>query len=262
LVTIANVTNLANGTYPVSGAVSSLTSISLGVPHTVAPTLPGTQQFTCPSVTNGAGGFRVRAYPTATILNPQNRTVIFDITAAATVFRSDSVTFNTGAYGGTGVGVTGNNINYNRVYGAFQYNSTVTAVAANTAYVFPIGVVDFANIVSVGSTSRIIIGAAGIYNLQFSVQAENTTNSAEHTAYIWLRKNGTDVTDSMGRITMAKSAQQIASWNYVISSNNATDYYELAYAVDNTAVQFPAFAATAFGPSTASLITTVTPVGA
>jgi hypothetical protein len=262
LVTIANVTNLADGTYPVSGAVSSLTSISLGVPHTVAPTLPGTQQFTCPSVTNGAGGFRVRAYPTATILNPANRTVIFDTTAAATVFRSDSVTFNTGAYGGTGVGVTGNNINYNRVYGAFQYNSTVTAVAANTAYVFPIGVVDFANIVSVGSTSRIIIGAAGIYNLQFSVQAENTTNSAEHTAYIWLRKNGTDVTDSMGRVTMAKSAQQIASWNYVISSNNATDYYELAYAVDNTAVQFPAFAATAFGPGTASLVTTVTPVGA
>jgi hypothetical protein len=183
---------------------------------------------------------------------------VLDLAAAASTFRSDSFTLQNSS----STNITGNNINYNRVYGAFQYDSTVTAASANTAYVFPIGTVDFANIISVGSTSRIIIGAAGIYNLQFSVQVENTTNSAEHTAYIWLRKNGTDVTASMGRVTMAKSAQAIASWNYVISSNNATDYYELAYAVDNTAVQFPAFAATAFGPSTASLITTVTPVGA
>jgi hypothetical protein len=161
--------------------------------------------------------------------------------------------------------LTGNNISYGRVYGAFQYNTTVTPAAANTAYVFPIGTTDFANIVSVGSTSRIILGAAGIYNLQFSVQVENTAN-AEHVAYIWLRKTTggvtTDVPASMGRITLLKSASTIAGWNYYIDSANSTDYYEIAYAVDNTAVIFPTYAATAFGPSTASVITTISPVGA
>jgi len=66
----------------------------------------------------------------------------------------------------------------------------------------------------------------------------------------------------MGRITCIKSGSVIAGWNYVIDSANTTDYYELAYAVDDTAVIFPTYAATAFGPSTASLITTVTPIGA
>ena len=175
----------------------------------------------------------------------------------ATTVRGDAINLQTSA----SVGIVGNNISYNRVYGAFQYNTTVTPAAANTPAVFPIGIVDFSNIVSVGSTSRIIIGAAGIYNLQFSVQVENTVN-AEHVAYIWLRKNGVDVSGSMGRVTVIKSGSTIAGWNYMISSANTTDYYELAYAVDDTAVIFPTYAATAFGPGTASLITTVTPVGA
>ena len=102
LVTIANVTNLADGTYPVSGGVSSLTSISLGVPHTVAPTLPGTQQFTCPTVTNGGGGFRIRAYPLATPMNPQNRLNIVDHTPATGTYRADTFTFAGGGYANTG----------------------------------------------------------------------------------------------------------------------------------------------------------------
>ena len=102
LVTIANVTNLTNGTYPVSGGVTSLTSISLGVPHTVAPTLPGTQQFTCPTVTNAGGGYRIRGIPLATPLNPANRLELVNHTAAAATFRADTFTFAGGAYAGTG----------------------------------------------------------------------------------------------------------------------------------------------------------------
>jgi hypothetical protein len=102
LVTVANVTNVTDGTYPVGGATSSLTSISLGIPHTVAPTLPGTQQFTIPTVTNGGGGFRIRAYPLATPLNPQNRLNIIDHTAASCTLRANTFTLSTGAYANTG----------------------------------------------------------------------------------------------------------------------------------------------------------------
>jgi hypothetical protein len=98
--------------------------------------------------------------------------------------------------------------------------------------------------------------------MQFSVQINNADNGSEHFAYIWLRKNGADVTNSMGRVGVVKNGDNIASWNYMLSSNNTTDYYELAYAVDSTQITFPVYAATAFGPSTATLITTLTPVGA
>jgi len=263
LVTVSNVTNVTNGTYPVFGTPTT-TSVALGIPHTVAPTLPGTQSFACTTTYMG-GGFRVRTFPLATPANIQNRVNIIDHTPASATYRADVFNFNAGSYGTSGAGVTGNNIVYNRVYGQFQYNTTVTPAAANTAYVFPLGTADTSNIATVASTSRLIPGAAGKYNIQFSVQVDNADNSNDHIAYIWLRKNGTDVTGSMGRMTMPKSTSgslKIIAWNYVVDSANTTDYFEIAYAVDDTQVTFPAFAATAFGPSTASVISTITPVGA
>jgi hypothetical protein len=229
------------------------TSTSPGVPAG-----PGAQ-ITATATENWTTGANGTKFSFSTIkTGTTTGLTIIEGSSGSTIFRSDQFTFQNSS----STNITGNNINYNRVYGAFQYNTTVTPAAANTAYVFPIGTVDFSNIVSVGSTSRIILGAAGIYNLQFSVQVENTTNAAEHIAYIWLRKNGVDIAGSTGRVTLAKSASTISGWNYVIDSANTTDYYEIAYAVNDTAVIFPTYAATAFGPSTASLITTVTPIGA
>jgi hypothetical protein len=176
----------------------------------------------------------------------------------ATTFRSDAFTFQDS----TSTNITGNKIAYSRVYGQFQYNTTVSPAAANTAYVFPLGTTDFANIASVGSTSRLIPGAAGMYNMQFSIQVVNGDNGSEHFAYIWLRKNGVDVPGTMGRVTVIKGGGDIAAWNYILDPANTTDYFELAYAVDDTQVTFPAFGATAFGPSTATLITTIVPIGA
>jgi len=176
----------------------------------------------------------------------------------ATTFRSDAFTFQDSS----SANIIGNKITYSRVYGQFSYSVTVTPAAANTAYVFPLGTADSNNVATVGSTSRLIPGAAGIYNIQFSVQAANADNGSEHFAYIWLRKNGVDVTNSMGRVSIVKNGNIISAWNYVVSSANTTDYWEIAYAVDDTNVTFPYYAATAFGPSTAALITTITPIGA
>jgi hypothetical protein len=185
----------------------------------------------------------------------------FIATSAAASISSNQLTLTDSA----AVNLVGGKITYNRVYGQFQYDTTVTPVAADTAYVFPLGTADINNIATVGSTSRLIAGAAGIYNLQFSVQVDNVDNSNDHDAYIWLRKNGSDVTGSMGRTTVPKNnagSLQIIAWNYIVSSANTTDYWEIAYAVSDTDVTFPAFAATAFGPSTACIITSLTPVGA
>jgi len=102
LVTVSGVNNVTDGTYPVGGAVTSLTSISLGIPHTVAPTLSGTQQFTCPTVTNAGGGWRVRSNVLATPLNPSNRLELVNHTAASATYRADSFVVAGGAYANTG----------------------------------------------------------------------------------------------------------------------------------------------------------------
>jgi hypothetical protein len=180
----------------------------------------------------------------------------------STTLRSDALTLQDSS----SVNLVGNKITYNRVYGQWQWDATVTPAAANTAYAFPIqgasGVQDFANIASVASTSRIIPGAAGMYKLQFSVQINNTDNGNDHIAYIWWRKNGTDVPSSMGQVAVFKNGATIAGWDNMISSANTTDYWELMYAVDSTQLTFPYFAATAFGPATAALFITLVPVGA
>ena len=102
LVTVSGVNNVTDGTYPVGGVVSSLTSITLGIPHTVAPTLSGTQQFTCPTVTNAGGGWRVRSNALATPLNPANRLELVNHTAASATYRADSFVVAGGAYANTG----------------------------------------------------------------------------------------------------------------------------------------------------------------
>jgi hypothetical protein len=176
--------------------------------------------------------------------------------------RSDSITLQDSS----NVNLVGSKITYNRVYGQWQYDATITPVAANTAYAFPWqgtnAVTDFANIASATNTSRIQPNALGFYNLQFSIQLENTDNAADHTAYIWWRKNGVDIPASMGRVYVTKQHQTISSWNNTVEATATTDYFELMYAVDDVALVFPYFAATAFGPSTAATFLTIQPVGA
>jgi len=177
----------------------------------------------------------------------------------ATAFRSDSFSFqDSGA-----IGITGNNINYNRVTGSWYNTNTITPASANTAYAFPIGTSDgtITNVAAVNSTSQITPGAAGKYNLQFSVQWDNA-DSQERIFYIWLRKNGSDVAESAGKIVALKQANGVNSWNYLLSSANTTDYWELMYSVDNTAITFPYVAAAAPVPGIPSIITTLVPVGA
>jgi hypothetical protein len=266
LVTVSGVTNVTDGTYPVWGTPTT-TSFALGIPHTVAPSVAGAQSFSCLSTYMGSG-IRIRAFPLATPANLQNRLELLDMTPASTTLRSSTLTLNTGAYGNTGVGITGDKIVYNRVYGQWQNTTTIVPAANDTAYAFALPTVDFTNIASVGSTSRIIPGAAGMYKLQFSVQVQNDDSAAEHTAYFWWRKNGTDVPGSMGRVGVVKATGTIngltiAGWDNIISSANATDYWELMYAVDDaTHVDFPTFSSTAFGPSTSALFVTLVPVGA
>ena len=155
-----------------------------------------------------------------------------------------------------------------RVFGVFTSSTTQTAAAINTPYGVTfdsqeLGLVDPASNVGgfvyrdAANPSRIYITQDGIYNFQFSAQLDKTTGGVG-LAYIWCRINGADVPNSAGRVRIqGNDAEAVPAWNYVLAVN-AGDYFELAWAVDDTSVQIQQFAPTAFCPATPSVILTIT----
>jgi hypothetical protein len=111
------------------------------------------------------------------------------------------------------------------------------------------------------SDSRITFANTGIYNLQFSVQLENS-DTQEHDVTIWLRKNGSDVAGSSGFVAVVAkhggvNGHALPSWNYLLDVV-AGEYYELVWSATSTSVTMPFYAAGSPPPSTASAIFTVT----
>ena len=70
--------------------------------------------------------------------------------------------------------------------------------------------------------------------------------------YIWARKNAVDITRSASKVTLVgNGVELVPSWSFSVSMQ-AGDYFELMYAVSDTAISIDAPAATAFAPATPS----------
>ena len=179
-------------------------------------------------------------------------------TQAGTTLATNALTLNTTA----GPGLNSGAITYNRIYGQFHNGSTVTPAAANTAYAFALPNTDNNNIANVASTSHIIPGASGTYMLSVFIQITNSDSGQSHNSYTWVRKNGTDIANSMHDYNVPKAVAGQTTFQWLVTSSNTTDYFEIYYAVDNTAVTYPGAAATSFGPAAPSIIVQITPVGA
>ena len=145
-------------------------------------------------------------------------------------------------------------------YGAFSSDQDQTAVA-NTATKMTLNTTDFANGVSI-SSSEITVANAGIYNLQFSAQFQNT-DTAFQDVYIWLRQNGVDIPGSTGFVSIPNrhagtDGHSIVGWNYFLSMA-AEDHIEIYWSVPNVAVTIQHLAAsgTPTKPSTQSVVATM-----
>jgi hypothetical protein len=125
-------------------------------------------------------------------------------------------------------------------YGAFQDSTDQTATSTTVAYPMTFNTTDFSNGVYLSNSSRMNVRNAGIYNLQFSVQLQNTDN-AQHTVDIWFRKNGTDIaaSNSMFTVPARKSAgiygHIIGAINYFVELV-ANDYVEIVWRTESTTV--------------------------
>lgn len=151
-------------------------------------------------------------------------------------------------------------------YLALQDTITHT-VTANTANAMTFDTVDYSNECSLISSSQLKVANAGIYNLQFSTQFQNTDTQL-HDVSIWLRKNGTDIVGSAGFVSVPNQhggvpGHAIVGWNFYLSLA-ANDYIQLYWSTTNAAVTIEAYAAgvSPTRPSTASNVATLTFVSA
>lgn len=147
-------------------------------------------------------------------------------------------------------------------YGAFS-SYTSQSTTANTATLLTMENTDFSNGVTL-SSSKMMVENAGIYNMQFSVQLENSNNAPED-VFIWLKQNGVDITGSTGKVGMpahknpGDPSHDIKGWNYFLRMN-ANDYVEIYWSTTDPLVTIPTYAASGSPtkPSTASVVATMT----
>jgi len=150
----------------------------------------------------------------------------------------------------------------NAPYGAFQDGTDQTIASTTTAYAMKLDTTDFTNGIYVSNTSRMNVRNAGLYNLQWSGQFQNT-DSQIHDASVWLRKNGTNIDGSTGFVSVPNkhggiNGAIIASWNYFVECA-ANDYIQIMWSATDTSIslQFYPTATSPTRPSTASVIATM-----
>jgi len=159
----------------------------------------------------------------------------------------------TGTGGGGGNTATGS-------YGSFYSTVTQTNVAS-TARSMSLNTTDISNGVSIsGSTNPfntyIKTENPGVYDIQFSAQVDKTDSGTDE-IWIWLRKNGVNVTDSATSIQLVgNGAHYVAAWNFFVNAA-ANDYFQLMWYSPDANVRLHAEAGFGVVPSIPSLIVTV-----
>jgi hypothetical protein len=148
-------------------------------------------------------------------------------------------------------------------YGAFQDGTNQTAANTTTAYPVTFDTTDFSNGVTLSNSSRLNVSQSGLYNLQFSIQVKNTTNSSQDIDF-WFRKNGTDIAKSNSRFGMparkssGDPSHVIVALNFFVSLA-ANDYVQIVWRTSDVAVTIETFAAgtSPTRPSIPSVIATM-----
>jgi hypothetical protein len=153
-------------------------------------------------------------------------------------------------------------IEQQKYYGQFSRTTNLVAAAINTAYAIPLTDVEIEDGVTLeGSpTTRLKVPESGLY--QFSVRYQFTSsNASSKTVRTWFRRNGTtDYPDSTALNSLESNGAYIASTVSDFFSLQVNDYIELMWAVSNTALSLSAVPATAYAPTSASVLVSVTQI--
>lgn len=151
-------------------------------------------------------------------------------------------------------------------YGSFFSTATQTAANTTTAYPITFSNTAVSNGVTLVSSSRLTVAYAGVYNLQYSVQLENTTNALVDVD-IWFRKNGDTSTIANSNTRFGLSARKgvgdpshsVGTVNLLIDLQ-AEDYVELVWCTTDVGADLKTYAAgtSPTRPAIPSVIATMT----
>ena len=154
----------------------------------------------------------------------------------------------------------GDIIAYNRAYGAWSDSTDQTgSLTAGTAITY--NTQDISDGVTLVDNSKLTVPNTGIYDVQFSAQFKNVSNS-QQIVTIWVKVNGTDVANSATNVTIParKSAgifgYQVAAWNFFFQLNSA-DYVQLYWLPESLDVTLEHLPSTALHPAIPSMLITV-----
>lgn len=106
-----------------------------------------------------------------------------------------------------------------------------------------------------GNPTRITYAAAGTYMLAPSIQFKNT-DSSDHDATIWFRKNGTDIANSATLINVPKASDGGSSFFQIVFYVQVTagQYVEIMWLPENVGVTLDYLTAGAVAPAIPSVI--------
>jgi hypothetical protein len=132
--------------------------------------------------------------------------------------------------------------------------SAATAVKLENVVTSPTVGITIANDGS-GNPTRITFAAAGTYALSPSFQFKNT-DTADHDATFWFRKNGTNITNSASVVNVPKAADGGAMLTQIVfyETVTAAQYIEIMWLPENVAVTLDFLAAGAIAPAVPSVI--------
>ena len=192
------------------------------------------------------GAFHQDGYTTLTNAIPNSSstaTIVVGSTAgfasAGTILIGQELIRYTGKTPTTFTGIT------RSVYGssgsshaAGVYVSEAQGVAsASTALAIPFDTTDASNQIALDplDNTKIIFALSGYYNIQFSIQLINATNSIDNVT-LWFRQNTVDIPNTAGIVSVPSKhaggiGAAIISWNLIIAVN-AGDNIQLMMASD------------------------------
>lgn len=147
-------------------------------------------------------------------------------------------------------------------HGVFYDTTDQLAANTTTAYLISFNTTDTTNGVSITNGTDIAVTHSGVYNIQFSIQFKNADTQA-HYAYVWLRKNGTDIPESRSDFSIidkhgSSNGALIAALNLMLPLT-AGDYVQLVWATESTniSIQYEPAGTTPTTPAAPSVILTI-----
>ena len=219
------------------------------------------------------GGFEDTAYTTLTVAVNGSATVLtvtsttgFPTTGQIKV-ESEIITY-TGITATTFTGCTrGARGTTAAAHAVGVYVTKVQAPGANTAAPMYFNTTDYSNDITLVSTTQMKAANAGLYNLQWSAQFNNTDTALQDVS-VWLRVNGTDVVGSTGFVSIPSThggvdGHTIAGWNFFVQLNT-NDYVEIWWSTTSQKVTIDCYPPSTgpTRPSTASVVATLSFVSA